>query len=181
MMPFLHLPVQAGSNKILKNMNRKHTREFYLELIKKIKEHIPDMAFSSDFIVGYPGETDLDFQETLDLIEKVKFASSTLKYSARPGTPASTKKIQVSEEVLNKRLKKIQAVLNQYQTEFNLSFLNRTVEVLFSGVGRKNNQFVENAAPTTSSCKLEFKYYWKTIEGKTIRLTAFSFHGKLVE
>ena len=183
MMPFLHLPVQAGSNKILKNMNRKHTREFYLKLIKKIKENVADMAFSSDFIVGYPGETDSDFQETLDLIEKVKFASSySFKYSARPGTPASIKKIQVSEEVSNKRLEKIQAVLNQYQTQFNLSFLNRTVEVLFSGVGRKNNQFVgrtPHLQPVHVTSNLNI--IGKLLKVKLSRLTAFSFHGKLVE
>ena len=95
LMPFLHLPIQSGSNKILKNMNRKHTREFYLRLIKKIKGKVKNMAFSSDFIVGYPGESDNDFQETLDLIEKVKFASSySFKYSARPGTPSSIKKFK---------------------------------------------------------------------------------------
>ncbi len=183
MMPFLHLPVQAGSNKILKNMNRKHTREFYLRLIKKIKENVADMAFSSDFIVGYPEETDSDFQETLDLIEKVKFASSySFKYSARPGTPASIKKIQVSEEVSNKRLEKIQAVLNQYQTQFNLSFLNKTVEVLFSGVGRKNNQFVgrtPHLQPVHVTSNLNI--IGKLLKVKLLRLTAFSFHGKLVE
>ena len=92
LMPFLHLPIQSGSNKILKSMNRKHTREFYLDLIKKIKDKVKNMAFSSDFIVGYPGESDNDFEETLDLIEKVKFASSySFKYSARPGTPSSIK------------------------------------------------------------------------------------------
>ena len=98
MMPFLHLPIQAGSDKILKSMNRKHSKEFYIKLIKKIRNKVKDIAFSSDFIVGYPGETDLDFQDTLDLIDKVKFASSySFKYSARPGTPASVRTNQVCE------------------------------------------------------------------------------------
>ncbi len=91
MMPFLHLPVQSGSDKILQKMNRKHTKKEYIQLIKKIKDNIPNMAFSSDFIVGYPGESDYDFQETLELIKEVKFASSySFSYSARPGTPAAT-------------------------------------------------------------------------------------------
>ena len=102
------------------------------------------MAFSSDFIVGYPDETDNDFQETIDVIEKVKFASSySFKYSPRPGTPASIKNNFVDDKIMDKRLKKIQKILNQQQNEFNASFLGRTVEVLISGKGKKANQFVE--------------------------------------
>ena len=143
MMPFLHLPIQAGSDKILKSMNRKHSKEFYIKLIKKIRNKVKDIAFSSDFIVGYPGETDLDFQDTLDLIDKVKFASSySFKYSARPGTPASVRKNQVCEDKSNMRLKKMQQVLNNQQENFNLSFLDKTVSVLFSGKGKKDKQFI---------------------------------------
>ena len=116
LMPFLHLPVQSGSNKILKKMNRKHSKENYIELIKKIKCEVTNMAFSSDFIVGYPGETDDDFQETLDLINKIEFASSySFKYSPRPGTPASLIKDRIDDSILNKRLNKIQSTLNEQQ------------------------------------------------------------------
>ena len=105
-MPFLHLPIQSGSDKILKAMNRKHTQRQYIELTKKIKLAVPQMAFSSDFIVGYPGETDEDFENTICLVNTVKFASSySFIYSARPGTPASIQKIFNSEEVKEKRLK----------------------------------------------------------------------------
>ena len=105
MMPFLHLPIQSGSNKILKRMNRKHNRTQYLNLIKKIKKIVPQMAFSSDFIIGYPGETDEDFEKTINLINDVKFASSySFIYSPRPGTPASVKKDNISHEIKKKRL-----------------------------------------------------------------------------
>ena len=143
LMPFLHLPIQSGSNKILKEMNRKHTREDYLNLIKKIRDDVPHMAFSSDFIVGYPGETDDDFQQTLDLINEVKFASSySFIYSPRPGTKSSLiKDDSTSEEVAKKRLKIIQQVLVNQQNEFNKTFLGKTEEILISSMA-KSNQYV---------------------------------------
>ena len=183
MMPFLHLPIQAGSDKILKSMNRKHSKEFYIKLIKKIRNKVKDIAFSSDFIVGYPGETDLDFQDTLDLIDKVKFASSySFKYSARPGTPASVRKNQVCEDKSNMRLKKMQQVLNNQQENFNLSFLDKTVSVLFSGKGKKDKQFVGRTphlqpVHVTSNQNI----IGKLIKVKIQKLTSFSFHGKLVD
>ncbi len=181
LMPFLHLPIQSGSNKILKSMNRKHTREFYLGLIKKIKGKVKNMAFSSDFIVGYPGESDNDFEETLDLIEKVKFASSySFKYSARPGTPSSIKKC-IDDNIANKRLKKIQQTLNAQQREFNISFLSDTVEVLFSNKGKKNNQFV-GRTPHLQPVHVFSKenIIGKILRVKIERLTSFSFHGNLI-
>ena len=183
MMPFLHLPVQAGSDKVLKNMNRKHSKEFYLKLIKNIRNQVNHMAFSSDFIVGYPGETDLDFQNTLDLIDKVKFASSySFKYSARPGTPASIRKNFVSEEESDKRLKKIQQILNIQQANFNSSFLGKTVSVLFSGTGKKINQFVGRTPHLQPvHVKSTQNIIGKLIKVKIQSLTSFSFHGKLVE
>ncbi len=181
LMPFLHLPIQSGSNKILKEMNRKHDKNFYLDLISKIKNENKNMAFSSDFIVGYPGENEKDFEETLEVIEKVKFASSySFKYSDRPGTPAAISKKNIEEDIANKRLKKIQELLNSQQREFNLSFLDRTVEVLFINEGKKNNQFV-GRTPHLQPVHVISK---KNIIGelrkvKINNLTSFSFHGEL--
>ena len=183
LMPFLHLPVQSGSNKILKKMNRKHSRENYIELIKKIKCEVRDMAFSSDFIVGYPGETDDDFQETLDLIDKVEFASSySFKYSPRLGTPASLIKDRIDDSILNKRLKKIQSILNEQQKKFNETFLGKEVDVLFTNLGKKNNQYVGRTpflqpVHVFSSSDL----VGKILKIKIERLTSFSFHGRILD
>ncbi len=181
LMPFLHLPIQSGSDRILKKMNRKHNRSFYLNLIEKIKKLNKDMAFSSDFIVGYPGETDEDFQESLEVIEKVRFASSySFKYSPRPGTPSSLKNNLIDTDVVDTRLKKMQSILNKYQREFNLTFIDKTVEVLFSGKGKKHNQYVGR----TPHLQPVHVFSSRDIEGKLLKvklesLTSYSFHGKL--
>lgn len=163
-------------------MNRKHNKQFYIDLVGKIRKSKKEMAFSSDFIVGYPGETDNDFEETLDLIEKVKFASAySFKYSARPGTPASVKDCNISEDKANFRLAKIQELLNLQQRDFNLSFIGKTVEVLFDKIGKKKNQFVGR----TPHLQPVHVYSNKNIIGKLKNvsisdLTSFSFHGKLI-
>ncbi len=181
-MPFLHLPVQSGSSKILKLMNRKHTKEEYLSIISKIKKNVPKMAFSSDFIVGYPGESNNDFEETLDLIEKVDFASSySFKYSPRPGTPASTKKNYINDQISNLRLKKIQELLNKQQKTFNTSFIDKNIDVLISGRGKKENQYVGRTpylqpVHIVSSRNL----IGKILKIKIESLTSFSFHGKII-
>ena len=142
LMPFLHLPIQSGSNKILKEMNRKHTREFYIELIKKIRFHVPEIAFSSDFIVGYPGETDADFAETLRLVSDIEFAQAySFKYSSRPGTPASGK-VEVDEQTKSDRLESLQQLLNAQQLAFNLKKVGTTQTVLVEKRGRKQGQLV---------------------------------------
>ena len=182
LMPFLHLPVQSGSNKILKKMNRKYTKENYIDLINKIKFAVKNMAFSSDFIVGYPGETDNDFQDTLELIDKVIFASSySFKYSPRIGTPASLIKDQIDDSVLNKRLNKIQKVLNGQQKTFNETFLDKEVDVLFTNFGKKSNQYVGRSpflqpVHVFSSRNL----IGKILKIKIERLTSFSFHGRIL-
>ncbi len=181
-MPFLHLPIQSGSDKILKSMNRNHSRKFYIDLISKIKSEVKDIAFSSDFIVGYPGETDQDFQDTLDLIEKVKFASSySFIYSVRPGTPASIKTKAVDESKAMKRLDKIQRLLNFQQKEFNESFIEDTVEILITGRGKKNNQFV-GRTPHLQPVHFFSKYnvIGEMMKVKIKNLTSFSFHGELI-
>ena len=143
LMPFLHLPVQAGSNKILKAMNRRHTREDYLKLVDKLKQANPSLALSSDFIVGFPGETDEDFNDTLNLIKEVGFIQSySFMYSKRPGTPAATMENQVLDSVKAERLQILQALLNQIQQEFNNKSIGQTYDVLLDRTGKKSNQLV---------------------------------------
>ena len=142
-MPFLHLPVQSGSNKILKNMNRKHDRDFYFKIIEKFRKYKADMAFSSDFIVGYPGETDEDFQDTLDLIKHVKYAQCySFKYSPRPGTPASIMDNQVQEAVKAERLTILQQLLKKQQKQFNNLCIGREMNVLFDKLGKQKGQII---------------------------------------
>jgi tRNA-2-methylthio-N6-dimethylallyladenosine synthase len=139
--PFLHLPVQSGSSDVLRRMNRKYTRDDYFRHIDMLREHRPDMAFSSDFIVGFPGETDEDFRQTLELAEKVQYAQAySFKYSPRPGTPAAQMKDQVPENVKAERLRIIQDLLNNQQLEFNRSFVGRHLNVLFTKDGRHQKQ-----------------------------------------
>lgn len=143
LMPFLHLPIQSGSNAILKSMNRKHTGDFYLEVIEKFRNARSAIAFSSDFIVGYPGESDQDFKDTLDLVKKVGFAQCfSFKYSKRPGTPAAIMENQVSETVKAERLSELQELLQAQQLEFNRNTVNKTLPVLFEKIGTKKNQIL---------------------------------------
>lgn len=140
-MPFLHLPVQAGSDRILAAMNRKHTGDEYRRLIDRIREARPDIALSSDFIVGFPGESDADFEETMRLIADVRFASAySFKYSPRPGTPAAELSEQVAPSVMDERLYRLQALVEQHRQEFNHAMVGRTVEVLLERNGRHPGQ-----------------------------------------
>ncbi len=140
-MPFLHLPVQAGSDRILAAMNRKHTGDEYRRLIDRIREARPDIALSSDFIVGFPGESDADFEETLRLIADVRFASAySFKYSPRPGTPAAELSEQVPLAVMDERLHRLQALVEQHRQEFNHAMVGRTVEILIERNGRHPGQ-----------------------------------------
>ncbi len=142
-MPYLHLPVQAGSDRILKAMNRQHTAEHYLKLIEKIRAGRPDIALSGDFIVGFPGETDEDFEATLNLIRQVRYAQAfSFKYSPRPGTPGADLKDQVPEDVKSERLAKLQDLLRQHQGEFNEACLGKTFPVLLEKPGRFEGQLV---------------------------------------
>lgn len=141
LMPFLHLPVQSGSDRILKAMNRGHTADDYRALVRKLREARPDIALSSDFIVGHPGETEKDFEETLQLVRDVTFASAfSFKYSPRPGTPAAGQPGQVPEEVKNQRLAVLQALLREQQDSFNASLIGTIQDILITGPGRKPGQ-----------------------------------------
>jgi len=142
LMPYLHLPVQAGSDRVLAAMNRQHTAADYLRLAERIRAANPDLALSSDFIVGFPGETDKDFEATLVLVREVKYAQAfSFKYSPRPGTSASTAK-QLPEDVKDARLQELQALLSKQQAEFNASCEGRMMDVLFEKPGRKAGQAV---------------------------------------
>ncbi len=142
LMPFLHLPIQSGSNKILKKMNRKHTVDDYLKIVEKIRNVRPDIALSSDFIVGFPEETDKDFEDTMKFIEKINFVIAySFIYSPRPGTPAQNKD-NISLLDKKARLSALQSLLTQQQINFNKSFVNKGMEVLFEKVGRHKDQFI---------------------------------------
>jgi tRNA-2-methylthio-N6-dimethylallyladenosine synthase len=141
LMPYLHLPIQSGSDKILKSMNRKHTSKQYIEIIKKIRNVNPDIALSGDFIVGFPGETQTDFIDTLELVKNVGYAQSySFKYSSRPGTPASALDTQVPENIKKARLSELQILLSSQQRQFNSQFLDKEIEVLIEKYGERKNQ-----------------------------------------
>jgi len=143
LMPYLHLPVQSGSNKVLRAMNRKHTAESYVELIGKIRAARPDIAISGDFIVGFPGETDRDFEDTLKLVREVGYASAfSFKYSRRPGTPAAAMPGQVEAAVAEERLHRLQALLDEQRHAFNRATVGRTIPVLFEKPGRHPGQAI---------------------------------------
>ncbi|MEM6619371.1 MAG: tRNA (N6-isopentenyl adenosine(37)-C2)-methylthiotransferase MiaB [Pseudomonadota bacterium] len=142
LMPYLHLPVQAGSDRVLKAMNRKHTAESYLRLIDRIRTARPDIALSGDFIVGFPGETEVDFQDTLRLCEEVRYAAAfSFKYSARPGTPAADR-MDVDEAEKSDRLARLQALLTRHQAEFQIAQVGKVLPVLIEKPGRNPGQMV---------------------------------------
>ena len=149
LMPLVHLPVQSGSNKILKLMNRKHTVEDYLKIFEKIKKINPKTVFASDFIVAYPEETDNDFKDTLDLIDKVKFTNSfSFIFSARPGTVASNLE-PIKKDKAKERLQIIQDKLFYFQNEKNKKYINRTINVLIENKARLKNQYFGRAEDIT--------------------------------
>jgi tRNA-2-methylthio-N6-dimethylallyladenosine synthase len=142
LMPFLHLPVQSGSDRILAAMNRRHTADDYRRTVEQLRQARPDLALSSDFIVGYPGESDLDFRATLDLVAEIGFAQSySFKYSPRPGTPASVER-QLPDPVKTERLATLQALLQQQQRAFNEAAIGSMMPVLFERSGRHAGQLV---------------------------------------
>jgi tRNA-2-methylthio-N6-dimethylallyladenosine synthase len=143
LMPYLHLPVQSGSDRILKAMNRGHGAEHYLMLIERVRAARPDIALSGDFIVGFPGETEADFEATLALVRAVRYASAfSFKYSRRPGTPAASMPGQVEEGEKEARLARLQALLEKQQAAFNAKVTGRVVPVLFDRPGRRAGQVV---------------------------------------
>jgi tRNA-2-methylthio-N6-dimethylallyladenosine synthase len=143
LMPYLHLPVQSGSNRVLKAMNRSHTAETYLAILEKMRAVRPDIALSGDFIVGFPGETEEEFNETLQIVDAVRYASAySFKYSARPGTPAATMEGQISREIMDDRLQRLQERINAHQLAFNRSKIGVNIEVLLERNGRHDGQMI---------------------------------------
>jgi len=143
LMPCLHLPVQSGSDRVLAAMNRRHGRGDYLRVVARMREARPDMAFSSDFIVGFPGETECDFRETLTIVDEMGYAGAfSFKYSPRAGTPAAAMADQVPEPVKNERLARLQAVIDRNQAAFNARCLGTTFDVLLEKPGRRPGQLV---------------------------------------
>jgi tRNA-2-methylthio-N6-dimethylallyladenosine synthase len=143
LMPYVHLPVQSGSDRILAAMNRRHTRRDYLDAIAKLRAARADLAFSSDFIVGFPGETEQDFRDTLTLVEEVNYAGAySFAYSPRPGTPAADMENQVPQAESHERLLRLQSVITQQWQAFNASFVGKTVDVLLEKPGRLTGQLV---------------------------------------
>ncbi len=143
LMPCLHLPVQSGSDRVLAAMNRRHGRGDYLRVVARMREARPDMAFSSDFIVGFPGETECDFRKTLTIVDEIGYAGAfSFKYSPRAGTPAAAMADQVPEPVKNERLARLQAVIDRNQAAFNARCLGTTLDVLLEKPGRRPGQLV---------------------------------------
>ena len=143
LMPFLHLPIQSGSNRILKLMKRRHSVEDYRELVSQLRSAEPNIAMSSDFMVGFPGESASDFDDTMSLVEEIKFANAfSFKFSARPGTPAARFGGQITEEVKSIRLERLQDLLNAQQLEFNQECVGKSLPVLLENVGKQNGKLV---------------------------------------
>jgi tRNA-2-methylthio-N6-dimethylallyladenosine synthase len=143
LMPYMHLPVQSGSDRILAAMNRRHTRDDYIALINRLRAARPDLALSSDFIVGFPGETEADFRHTLELVEEIGFAGAfSFMYSPRPGTPAADMDDQVPQEEKSERLQRLQALISRQQRAFNASFAGCQLDVLLEKPGKLTGQLV---------------------------------------
>jgi tRNA-2-methylthio-N6-dimethylallyladenosine synthase len=183
LMPYLHLPVQSGSDRMLKAMNRGHNRDSYLRLVEEVRRARTDLALSSDFIVGFPGETDADFEATLDLVKQVGFAQAfSFKYSARPGTPASGMEGQVPENVKSERLLILQALITGHARVFNAAMYDRVLPVLFDRKGRLPGQaagrspylqpvHVDGAAP----------YIGEIHDVRISKVLPNSLHGELIK
>ena len=183
LMPYLHLPVQSGSDKILKAMNRRHTRDDYLRVIEKLYLANPKLSMSSDFIVGFPGETDEDFKQTLDIVNQVKYIQAfSFKYSKRAGTPAAIMPNQVEEKVKKERLDILQDLLFSYQEKFNLASVGKTMPVLFEHKGRHSGQLI-GRTPYMQNVHVEIakEFLNKIVDIKITSATVNSLTGELAE
>ena len=186
-MPYLHLPVQSGSDRVLKAMNRKHTRDFYRRILDDVRAMRPDIALTSDFIVGFPGETDADFEDTMRLVREIGYAAAySFKYSPRPGTKAAEGDDSVPESIKTERLHALQALILDQQTAFNAATLGRTVPVLFEKPGRHAGQIagkspylqavhIDCGSPDTAAT-----FVGQIADVEITELKSNSLHGKLV-
>ena len=168
LMPYLHLPIQSGSDNILRLMNRKHTVKEYIKVIEKVRHYNPNIALSGDFIVGFPGETDKDHQATLDLIKEIKYSQAySFKYSIRPGTPAAISLNQVDESYKKSRLEEVQNILRDQQLEFNKQSINSDLKILVLKNGKKSNQYLGRSQYNQS---VYFNCNEKNIIGSTVNI-----------
>ena len=181
LMPYVHLPVQSGSNKILSDMNRKHSAEKYFEIIDRYRQACPDILFSSDFIVGYPGETDQDFEDTLELIRRVNFCQAySYKYSIRPGTPAAAMENQVAEDIKNERLARIQALITEQQHAANQASIGSISMVLFEKKGKYPGQIQGKNQYSQAVCTMgEEDLIGKILPVKINRVIGTTLSGEL--
>ena len=181
--PFLHLPVQAGSDRILKAMNRQHTAEDYLRIVDRVRAVRPDIALASDFIVGFPGESDKDFEDTLSLVKAVGYAQAySFKYSPRPGTPASGMHLQVEEAVKDERLARLQSLINEQAQAFNTATVGRKLPVLFTRKGKREGQAL-GYSPYMQSVHVEHGAHLtnQIAEVEIVDATMTSLTGRLVD
>jgi len=178
LMPFLHLPVQSGSDRVLKAMNRAHDVESYLRLLDQVRAARPDIALSGDYIVGFPGESDAEFEETLAVIRAVGHAQAfTFKYSPRPGTPAATMDDQIAPDVMDDRLQRLQALIGEQQLAFNRATIGRTCEVLIERNGKLPGQML-GKSPWLQSVLIDGGEIGDLIEVEIVQAGPQSMHGE---
>jgi tRNA-2-methylthio-N6-dimethylallyladenosine synthase len=182
LMPFLHLPVQSGSDRILKKMNRHHEVADYRRIIDKLLIQRPELKLSSDFIIGFPGETDAEFESTLKLVREIKFLQSySFKYSPRPGTPGALMGDEVPEHIKSERLSVLQDLLVQHQTAFNQKSVGTMMPVLFDRRGRKANQIVGRSPfMQPVHVKASNEYFGQIVDVSLLDATSNSLSGEVV-
>lgn len=182
---YLHLPIQIGSTKLLKKMNRHYTKEYYLEIIEKAKREVPDISFSTDLMIGFPGETDEDIDDTIDVIEKVKYDSAfTFIYSKRKGTPAAEMEDQIPEDLVHKRFQRVLDSVNKISAEINHSYKGKVVEVLVEGRSKNNEEKLSGR--TRQNKLVNFEGGNEDLIGKLVRVKitearTFSLNGVMVD
>ena len=182
-MPYIHLPIQSGSNRILKLMGRRYTKESYLELVDELKTNIPNISLTTDIIVGFPNESDDDFEKTLDVVNYCKYdLAYTFIYSPRVGTPASRIEDNVSLETKKERLQRLNELINKYAKESNDKLLNRVVSVLVDGESDKKG-FLSGYSNTNKlvNFKADSNYIGKIVNVKIIDSKTWSLDGELVQ
>ena len=182
-MPYIHLPLQSGSDRILKLMGRRYTKEKYLELFNKLKKALPYSSITTDIIVGFPGETEEDFNDTLDVVNECKFDSAfTFIFSPRIGTPAAKMKDDVSLETKNERLQKLNELINKYSKEANDRYLNKTVPVLIEGYSEKDNKYLMGYTDTMKLVNVEGskENIGQIVNVKITDVKTWSMNGKII-
>ena len=183
-MPYIHLPLQSGSDRILKLMGRRYTKESYLNLVKKIKDKIPNVALTTDIIVGFPGETEEDFEETLEVVDKCKYDGAfTFIYSPRDNTPASKMEDNVTEEEKKERLSKLNELVNKYYLQNNVKLVNTVVPVLLENVSEKDDKLCAGYTDTMKlvNVKCDKKYIGKIVNVKITDAKTWSLNGEIVD